>query len=257
MLTFFNAASYPFKGISFLWNNKKLFRYLIIPLLIDAIILAFIIIFIFFQIPDLVDWIKSSLDHWVNVEGVFAKLFKWIVGAIGIIIWFILGFIVLIMIPFFLSFISTIVDPNFRSILFVKTREMNGCPEQKISVMKAIIIALKSILIEIIKLIIYLLFSIFLLFINLIPIIGTLIYPILQFLLTSIFVSWEFLTPYFEEKNLSFSRQFGFVCKHKKIFIAFGIPAGLLTLIPIIQIFFLSTNTIGGALLSISFEEKK
>lgn len=263
MLSFINAAKYPFKGISYLFSHKNLFRYIFIPFILDLTLASILLFLVFFQIPEVVDWIKSAVIDWFGIEKVGVEHFivvrtlKWILGVAGAFIWFILGVVILFIFPLVLTILSAIIDPLFRSILHSKTKEMEGFPEKRIPVIESLYLSLKSVINEIKKLVFYLLFSVILLFINIVPVIGSLLYPILQFFLTALFITWEFLTPYLDEKKLSFLKQLRFVFQNKKLFLGFGIPAVLLLLIPFVQVIFLSTHVIGGALLSITFENKK
>ncbi len=232
------GAGYPLKGFKYLWEHKKLLRYAAIPFTIDLIITGLIVYIYLTQLSAFSGYVDSLGELW------YLKPLVWILKAIGY-------FLLIILFPFILNLCSALIDPVFRGILYSKTREMEGFPEKSYTVGEAIKRLIKGICNEIKKLILYLALSLILIPLNILPP----LYLILHILLTALFIGWEFITPSLEEKNLGFFRQFFFVLKRFRVVSGFGLSASLLLFIPLLQVLFLSTHTIGGALLSIDMDK--
>ncbi|HEO64836.1 MAG TPA: hypothetical protein ENI73_03100 [Spirochaetes bacterium] len=232
------GAGYPFKGFKYLWGHKKLFRYVAIPFTIDLIVTGLLIYIYVTQLSAFTGYLDSLGELW------YLKPLVWVFRVIGY-------FLLILLFPFILNLCSALIDPVFRGILYSKTREMEGFPEKNYTPGEGIKRLIKGICNEIKKLILYLTLSLILVPLNILPP----LYLVLHILLTALFIGWEFITPYLEEKNLGFLRQFFFVLKRFRVVSGFGLSASLLLFIPLLQVLFLSTHTIGGALLSIDMDK--
>ncbi|KAF2785672.1 hypothetical protein K505DRAFT_380751 [Melanomma pulvis-pyrius CBS 109.77] len=87
---------------------------------------------------------------------------------------------------------------------------------------------------------------------NFIPVVGTVLFVILQgrkFGPTA-------HARYFQLKKMSKSQRDDFIAKRKPAYTSFGVPAVLLELVPIAGIFFAFTNTVGAALWAADMEQK-
>ncbi|MDH5680530.1 MAG: EI24 domain-containing protein [Spirochaetota bacterium] len=236
---FFDSGKYPFTGVKYLFQHPVLFKYLIFALLVDIIITAGLIYFAWTEFASLTALIDNLGDAW------YVKILKWLAGTTL--------FVLLILIfPFVLTLISAIVDPFFRARIYSKTRELEGKVEKEMSFSESLKLSLRSVCTELKKLLFYLFLSVVFLFMNLFFGIGI----VFQLIMTAAFVGWEYLGPHLEERKMSFGAQLSFVWKHFRIFLGFGFPAMLLLFIPVLQAFFLSSHTVGGALLSIELEKK-
>lgn len=89
--------------------------------------------------------------------------------------------------------------------------------------------------------------------INLLPIVGSVIYAWLN----GTIVAWEYHLLFFELKNFTFAQQKAYVTDHKVQYSAFGMLAVLLEMIPGFGLLFAFTNTVGAALLAVHFEEEE
>lgn len=88
---------------------------------------------------------------------------------------------------------------------------------------------------------------------NLIPVVGTVLFVILQgrkFGPTA-------HARYFQLKQMKKSEREDFIAKRKAAYTSFGVPAVLLELVPIAGIFFAFTNTVGAALWAADLEQKE
>ncbi|KAH7489160.1 hypothetical protein KRP22_011444 [Phytophthora ramorum] len=88
---------------------------------------------------------------------------------------------------------------------------------------------------------------------NLIPIIGSIIYAWLN----GTILAWEYHLLYFEFKNFSYSQQKAFVKEHKAQYSSFGMQALLMEMIPGVGSLFVFTNAVGAALFAAHLEEEE
>lgn len=268
MIHFIKSLSYPFKGVSFLFTHVKLFKYFYIPFIINLVLALTSIIYLFKPLSKIIDWLVqqsesnfysliNQISIWTNLELNSSSFNHYYSSILTCFLNFFATILILILFPFILTICSSLITPIFRSFLYSKTKELAGSVEIQYNITETLQYIFKTIFIEIRKVLLYLFFSILLFLLNLVPIIGNIAYLVLQFLLTALFVGWESLSPWFEEKMMSFKEQYGFIKQNRSVFMGFGIPAALLLLIPLVQAFFLLTHTIGGALLSIELEKNE
>ncbi|KAG2773409.1 hypothetical protein PC129_g11263 [Phytophthora cactorum] len=88
---------------------------------------------------------------------------------------------------------------------------------------------------------------------NLIPIIGSIIYAWLN----GTILAWEYHLLYFEFKNFTYAQQKAFIKEHKVQYSSFGMQALLMEMIPGFGSIFVFTNTVGAALLAAHLEEEE
>lgn len=88
---------------------------------------------------------------------------------------------------------------------------------------------------------------------NLIPIIGSVVYAWLNGTL----LAWGYHMTYFEYKNFSYGQQKAFIKEHKVQYASFGMQAVLMEMIPGFGSLFVFTNTVGAALFAAHLEEEE
>ncbi|GMF34771.1 unnamed protein product [Phytophthora fragariaefolia] len=88
---------------------------------------------------------------------------------------------------------------------------------------------------------------------NLLPIVGSVIYAWLN----GTILAWEYHLLYFEFKNYSYSQQKAFIHEHKAEYSSFGMQALLMEMIPGVGSIFVFTNTVGAALFAAHLEEQE
>ncbi len=86
---------------------------------------------------------------------------------------------------------------------------------------------------------------------NLIPIIGTMVY----IWLNGTIVAWEYHLYYFELKGIPYEEQKAIIQKRQVAYSTFGAQALFLEMIPAVGILFLFTNTVGAALFAVEIEK--
>lgn len=87
---------------------------------------------------------------------------------------------------------------------------------------------------------------------NLIPIIGSLLFAWIH----STLIAWDYHVYYFELKAWRYPQQKAWILSHKVKYSSFGLQATLLHMIPFVGPFFVFSNAAGAALLAIKMEKK-
>jgi uncharacterized protein involved in cysteine biosynthesis len=70
--------------------------------------------------------------------------------------------------------------------------------------------------------------------ISFVPVVGTILGPVLQIYFTARALSWELLDPYFEKLELRFSAQHAFVRNHRAPLVGFALPYSFVMAIPLV-----------------------
>ena len=245
---YFSSLSYPVKGILFLFKHPKLWIYFLVPLAINIALTLVIYLFVFSSIPEMAEMFTSSLENWLfGKEDTQASFWmKAISTAVRFIISAFMFYFIIIIYPFVLAILSTLITPLFRPYLFNATMQMNeGILPASPPFNEVLKYGLKSIGTTLRTMFMYILLTIGISFLNFIPGLGI----VLQFILTAYYIGWEYLLPYLEEKQMLYSEQSKFCRKNFRALFGFGTMAYILILIPFMSAFFLTSHTIAGGLL--------
>jgi len=245
---YISGLTYPAKGIFFLFKNPKLWKYFIIPLGINVLLTLFIYFFIFSSIPEMANAASTFLENWLfgPEEAESSFLVKLLLAGLRFVISALMVYIIIIIYPLFLTIFSALITPLFRSYLFIATMQLNeGTIPSSLPFKESLKYAIKSIGTSLRTLMMYVLFTILISFLNFIPGLGIL----LQFILTTYYIGWEYILPYLEENQMLYSEQAKYCRKNFRALFGFGTLAYILILIPVVSGFFLTSHTIGGGLL--------
>lgn len=227
----------PGRAFKLLLKNKKLFKYFIIPIVINAVV------FLGFAIGvgwGMIDWINGLVDQ--QAAWYWAALFYFA------IIFIILA--VLLIIVFAFTAICNIIAAPFNDLLSEKTEEiLNRKFDEEFSLKKVMADAWRAIKEEIKKFLLFDVSQLFLLILNLIPLIGTIIYAILSVLLSWWLLAYEYMEIPMGRRQLKFKDKRKFVNKNKATSIGFGAAVTLGTLIPVFNIFYIPTCVVAGTML--------
>ena len=227
----------PGRAFRLLFNNKKLFRYFIIPVVINAVI------FIGFAVGvgwGMIDWINGLVDQ--QAAWYWAVLFY---SAIALII-----IAILLIIVFAFTAVCNIAAAPFNDILSEKVEDiLNKKFNEEFSLKKIMAEAWRAVKEEIKKFLMFDVFQLFLLILNLIPIIGTIIYAILSSLLSWWLFAYEYMEIPMGRRQMKFKQKREYVNQNKATAIGFGAAVAIGTLIPVFNIFYIPTCVIAGTML--------
>jgi len=234
----------PFKGLRFLFSNKKLLAYVGLPVLINFIVYAIIIYFF-------IRFTSSSLDF-LSLDVWFEKLLYYLIIGVGVIL-------VLFLMLFTFVALTNIFGSPFYEFLSRKTSKILKIDEDEIkhTTKENIIILWESLGGGVKRILIFIASQIMLLLISLFPLIGATIITIINILITSWFLAMEFLDFEFDRREYTFDHKLAVWKKHRWSMFGFGLGALIGSLIPVFNLIFLPACVVAASLYYKEFLHKK
>lgn len=231
---FFSGASYPFRAIHMLWNNRNLWQYLIIPILINLIVGISAYILLLRPSLSLFNQVTSSLL--VTIENYLNTLPQWLSFLIYVVSFLTVVTKALLFVLIFI--VLGLVITQFGSILGAP---WYGKLSEKLEIIKTNkleIIELnifhdigRAILFELKKILLIIIISIPLLLLNLLPTVGNLLSLLGSLILTIVIICLDFFDAILERKRLKFRQKLKFVIQGFPSTLGFGIVClGLITI---------------------------
>eukprot|EP01101_Sappina_pedata_P009298 TRINITY_DN5380_c0_g1_i1.p1 TRINITY_DN5380_c0_g1~~TRINITY_DN5380_c0_g1_i1.p1 ORF type:complete len:250 (+),score=106.47 TRINITY_DN5380_c0_g1_i1:117-866(+) len=214
-----SGGYYAIKGVFFFLAHPSLWMSLITPMIITATfsIISVILLFVFALSPQSI-FLQNYMAAWI----------AWTLAVI----------LVLLEVMISITVFALILFNLFRTKLFIEVLQLNGLDiEDRSSMARSVWNASIMSIIELLVLIISLP-------LNLIPIIGTVLY----YCLNGFMLSWNIHSNYFELKNVPISIQYKFMNKYWTDYLSFGVVCLLLSSIPFVGFFFFYTNIVGAVL---------
>jgi CysZ protein len=225
---------YPFRGGKFLGRHPRLWKYVLIPFLINLLVFSLAIYF--------------GLDFFNHtVVGMIPSGEAWYWVALYYLAWVIAVLMTMVLVFFSFTVVGNLIASPFNDLLSERTEEAvmgsaSGEPFRWSAVGRILLDESK-------KMAVFILLMLLLLLLNLIPGFGTLAYSILSFLLTAFFLVIEYTGYIFGRKGGRFTDQRRFIRGRR--FMAFGFGVGVLCLlaIPLLQFFCIPFAVVGATLL--------
>lgn len=228
---------YPLKGIDFFMRHPKLMPLAIIPIIINTV---FFSVIFYFAYKYFNKWMTSLLPqgdawYWVVLTYLVAVL--------------VVAFLLLFMALTFTMCANLFASP-FNDALSSKTEMIvTGKQDSPIS-LKAIIAEIGRTIVEELKKIgFYVVIAVALLFLNFIPVIGSLIYFVLYTLLTIFWLGMSFLDYTFARHEYKFGAKMKYCRSNLMPVMGFGSAIFVGALIPLFNLVFFPIAVVGGTLL--------
>lgn len=224
-----------FKRLS---GKKGYKKYFILPFMLNVIVLGSIVYFSFTTLdPIISDLLKGD-----------STIFSILRVIIRPFLFLILAFISI----FLYSIIGNIITAPFNDLLSEKVENLISGEtfDEKFSISLIIqdMIRIVSNIIRLLLLVVII--NLFLLFLNLIPVVGQILYSILSFMVTGFFFGFQFFDFPLERRRYVFKEKLSIAWKFKFMIVGLGTGFFLISLIPIVG--FLSLN-LGAAAATILF----
>lgn len=239
---FFIGLKYPFKGFSFIFLYTEISKIVVIQFLLN--IITFIIIFSssFYIFVRWLNMLISYGESWYN------HIFYYFALVLGI------GVIIIISV-IFSGILSGLLGGGLNSRLSEKTEEIykNMNKRVEIGFIEGLIRDLNY---ELKNFFLIVLFFLSLIIINLLPVIGTLLFSVVTFFFSLFAIAFKYWDYVMESRKFGFRKKMLTVWRSGPFFMGFGLSALILFLIPIINFLAHATCIIGGTLLYIDEIEK-
>lgn len=231
------------EGFRFFFRNRRLYKWAIIPFIINILLFYFVLQFMLLQAPLMMGWFEAQL----GTVGFLS--WAWLSWLQGFLLWLLKA--ILWMVLFFISVVMTlivsqIINSPFYDFLSETVEVIQGTmPESKFSWGPFIVDLFRNFWIEIKKALFLILTPLLFLFFHILPVIGATLY----FLSSNLFIAWDFGLNYISypmsRRMIPFWKQISLASEHKVRLIAFGTPL----MIPLLNLLVAPFFVVGGTLL--------
>lgn len=249
---FFSGVFYPFIALKMLWQNKNLWKYLVIPILIN--ILVGIVTYILLLEPSVnfydnfannliirVDQLIDNFPEWLEfITYIIVAIAVFLKGLIFVILLMIIGFIIL-------QFGGILGSPFYGKL----SEKIEILKKGKLEIIEINFIKeiFRAILFEFKKILLTICLGIPFFLINFIPTFGNLISLIGGLSITLTIICLDFFDATLERKRLSFREKLKFVWGGFPLTIGFGLICLALISIPLINLIAIPICVSAGTLL--------
>lgn len=259
-----NGLGYFKKGLLFFRKNRSLYKFGLIPFLINIILFLVVGWVLIKYYSPLFNRIISTLGLQFNVAGsnaMTAQVVSWVFWLLQGFLQVLLGIVLLVLFLVGMLFVSQIINSPFYELLSYKTEKLYikfldpSFEEVKepFSLKKSIRDIFWGIWLEIKKFIFFLVIPLILLIINFIPVIGPLLYTFLSNTFAAFSLGFNYFSYPFTRKGVLFRRQVLLGLNHRAKLVGFGLPL----LVPFFNILFAPLFVVGGTMLAVDLERNQ
>jgi CysZ protein len=232
----------PFAAWRFVGEHEGLKRYFIIPFLINLVLLSGIVYLSYIFLYPLLQGIIPQGDAW------YIEALKWLITPLLLIV-------LAIIIVLLYSISGSIITAPFNDPLSARIEKLltRVAYEEKFSV-KIFFADIVRMTLNVVKLLLLLvIFYIIILFLNLIPVIGNIVYSILSFFGTTFFLGFQFFDFPLERRRMGFRDKLVILWKLKFLTMGLGLGFFIISVIPILGFLGLNLGAIAGTVLYIEY----
>jgi CysZ protein len=224
---------YPFRAGKFIKGHPVLFKYIIVPFLINVVVLS---IAVYWGLT----FFNSIVVHYIPQGD------AWYWAILSYFLWIVAILMTLVLVFFGFTVTGAIISSPFNDLLSEKTEELlTGIHNEEPFVFSIFLKdAMHTVMDESKKIIIFVVLMACLLPLNLFPG-GTLPYSILSVLLTIFFLVVEYTGYIFYRKHLTFKDQRHFINSEKFMMLGFGAGIMGLLAVPFLQFFCIPLGVVG------------
>lgn len=230
---------YPFQAGRFIIRNSVLYKYIFIPFIINVAVFFMaayggLSVFGYFVAQHLP---QGDIWYWLILKG---------------LIWISAILLTIILVFFSFTVLGNLIASPFNDVLSERSEEIlsgevvDAGPFSPILFIKD---TGKTLLNEALKMSLFVCCMLFLFALNLIPVLGVMLYSTLAFLLTVYFLVIEYTGFVFSRNHLTFKDQRKFILENKLLCSGFGCGAFILLAIPFVQLFSIPMGVVGATLL--------
>ena len=238
---FFKGVKSPFEAWGTVREHRGLKRYFVIPFFINVILLVAIVYLSAVYIYPLLLGFLPQGDAW------YLMVLRWLVTPVLVLV---LAVIIILL----YSITGSIITAPFNDPLSARVENLFSETVDEPFSLRIFIGDIVRMAINIIKLILLLiLFYVLILFLNLIPVLGNLLYALLSFLGTIFFLGFQFFDFPLERMRLTFREKIRVLWQFKSLTMGLGLGFFLISFIPIFGFLGLNLATVGGTVLYLEY----
>lgn len=248
---FWRGLSYPFKGLRFVFfQHPGLARFWIPPILITLVLLVVSLVVGWTLHDDAVNWMWSQPTgegFWVGVLGVL----HWLLRALVLVLMWAVGLLAVV-------FLTNIIAAPFNDLLSEAVEEIvTGTKGPPFSWKVIARDSLRTIFLELFKLLIYLVVMVPMFVISYVPVVGPILYAVVGFLFTALYFAVDYIDWPASRRNRNIHYRFGMLHEHFMPMFGFGTGVWLFLFIPLVNLLFMPAAVAGGTLMFLELEGEK
>ncbi|MEJ2202140.1 MAG: sulfate transporter CysZ [Desulfuromonadaceae bacterium] len=227
-----------FRGARFVQQHPGLLKYVLIPFLINLVVFSGSVYFG-------LDFFNAKVIHLIP-QGE-----AWYWALLYYFLWVLAVLVTAIVVFFLFTVIGNLIASPFNDLLSEKTERMltGVMREEPFSLRTFGRDAVQTLMVELKKLSLFVILMLCLLLLNLIPVVGSLLYSVLAVMLTLFFLVVEYLGFVFSRKKLDFGEQRRYIFSRKTTMLGFGVGVMTLLAVPFLQFICIPVAVIGATLL--------
>ena len=225
---------YPFNAFTFIRRHTSLYKFVILPFLIN--LLSFVLV-IYFGFNYFQDMVMSRLPQ--------GGAWYWLILNYFVIVAAIL--VILVLVFFTFAVVGSLISSPFNDVLSEQTEKIltgmnNDAPfSWKIFWQDTV----RTLISEGEKIAVFVAGMLLLLLLHLLPILGTALYPVLSMAWTALFLVLEYNGYVFTRKHLTFRDQRRIVFRHAASMSGFGVGVFCVLAIPFLQFLCIPLGVVG------------
>lgn len=231
---FLHGVRSPFAAFSFIRQTPSLWKYIILPFLINVGTFCLVIYFFLGAFFDSVMAKVPQGDAW------YWLILHYFLLAVAVLI-------VLVLVFFTFAVVGSLIASPFNDFLSERTEEV--LTGRKVDVPFSIAALaqdmLRTLAVEGKKIGIFMLGMVLLLILHLLPVVGSLLYPFLSACWTILFLVAEYTGYVFSRKQLDFSSQKKIIFRNSSVLFGFGTGLFCILIIPFLQFLCIPLGVVG------------
>lgn len=229
---------YPFRGLVFVARHRRLLWYLVIPVSLNALLFT---AFLWLAVPRA--W-RTAAEYLPGQDTWYGVAIYYLAAVLLILV-------LAVLIIYAFTLVGNIILGPFNDMLSNTIERMytGSGHEDAFTLKTALADILRSIRVEIGKLLMYLTGLVLLLSLNLLPLAGNILSGVLIVLYTMFFLGWEYIDYSMERWKFTFRRKRKTAAANAPALIGFGAGASLMLFIPLVNLLAIPLCAAGATLL--------
>jgi len=242
------GVTLPFRAAKFLLATPALWKFIVVPALINVVLFA---LALYLLLPRI-----GTLLEWLSLEAYIAFGPEWLRTALRYLLTGLLGALSILAAYVFVLLFGGVASSPFNDLLSERTeRQLLGREDVPHRDEWAIWGALRGIGASIFLVVCYLFFMTWVLLFNLIPGIGSLLATFAGTALSALFLAVEYTDAPIDRRGGGLRRKFEVVEGHRTLSLGFGFGASLLFWIPFVNFLTIPIAVAGGTALGVVLAE--
>ncbi|MCZ7684370.1 MAG: EI24 domain-containing protein [Sandaracinaceae bacterium] len=236
---YWRGLAYPFKGLRFVFfQHPGLARFWIPPILITLALLVLSLGLGWSWHDDIVNWMWSQPTgdgFWVGVLGVL----HWLLRALVLLLLWALGLLAVV-------FLTNVIAAPFNDLLSEAVEEIvTGRPGPPFSLKTLARDSVRTVFLELFKLVIYLAVMLPMFVLSYVPVVGPILYAVVGFLFTTLYFAVDYIDWPASRRSRSIHYRFGMLHEHFLPMFGFGTGVWLFLFIPLVNLLFMPAAVAG------------